>query len=81
MVQSIKCPHCQKEIKVETDMYIDSGDVCYDIMVDEEMAEENEELFVPTYYTCLSCVGRFKLELDENFWGSTDIPLIVKPTK
>lgn len=78
--QIVQCPHCANEVKVEVDMYIDSGDVCYDVFVNQEQATENEDLTSPTRYKCLACKKHFQIKLDENHWGSEDIPLTLELT-
>lgn len=76
----IDCPHCKTEIKVEVEMYIDE-DVCYDLFIREEEAEELEVDVYSTIqngYKCMQCKNNFELELDSDFWGDKDIPVLVK---
>lgn len=76
-MEHIECPHCKAEIEVDVEMYIDCGDVCYDIAISEKEAVEAG--VEPMEYKCVSCENNFRLELDENFWGNEDIPIFVRP--
>lgn len=75
----VNCPGCQTEIPVSVDMYIDSGDVCYEIIPNpHQMIGIEKETAEGLPYMCLSCVEIVEFQIDSDYWGSEDAPLQVK---
>lgn len=77
--QTIKCLGCKTEAPMSVSMYFDSGDLCYDIDPENDLVEQVlENNYRASAYRCKTCNTILEITLDENHWGSEDIPLIVE---